>query len=89
MLCALYFVLCTGVRCPGDGVSAFDPLIPPWLAEIVTRTLPHKPVSDDSQGAHNSYECVENLVADFIEGTTASLVVSYFLGFSLRREKPN
>src|SRR5258705_6512999 len=34
--------------------------------------------------ARNSYECVENLAADFIEGTTASLVVSYFLGFSLR-----
>jgi len=44
-----------------------DPVTPPWLAEPVARNLPHGRHVIIHNGTHNSYECVEGLVADFID----------------------
>ena len=57
--------------------GAVDPVTPPWLAESVARTLPHSRVVVIKNGTHNSYDCVEKLVADFIDkGTTDGLDAS-------------
>ena len=48
-----------------------DPVTPPWLAEPVARSLPHGRHVIIHNGTHNSYECVEGLVADFIDKGTA------------------
>jgi pimeloyl-ACP methyl ester carboxylesterase len=54
-----------------------DPVTPPWLAEQVARTLSHSRLVVAPNATHNSYECLENLVADFIDkGTTEGLDVS-------------
>jgi len=57
--------------------GALDPVTPPWLAENVARTLPKSKLVIIRNATHSSYECVENLVADFIDkGTTDGLDVS-------------
>jgi len=48
-----------------------DPVTPPWLAEPVARNLPHSRHVIIHNGTHNSYECVEGVVADFIDKGTA------------------
>lgn len=54
-----------------------DPVTPPWLAEIVAQTLPRSRLIKIHNGTHTSYECVENLIADFIDnGTTQGLDTS-------------
>jgi pimeloyl-ACP methyl ester carboxylesterase len=54
-----------------------DPVTPPWLAEQVARTLSHSRLVVARNATHNSYECLENLVVDFIDkGTTEGLDVS-------------
>jgi len=54
-----------------------DPVTPPWLAEQVARTLSHSRLVVAPNATHNSYDCLENLVADFIDkGTTEGLDVS-------------
>ena len=54
-----------------------DPVTPPWLAETVLRTLSKGRLIVIPNATHASYECVENLVADFIDkGTTEGLDVS-------------
>jgi pimeloyl-ACP methyl ester carboxylesterase len=51
-----------------------DPVTPPWLAETAARTLSRGKVVTIKNGTHTSYECVENLVAAFIDkGTTEGL----------------
>ena len=51
-----------------------DPVTPPWLAEGAARTLSRSKVVAIKNGTHTSYECIENLVADFIDkGTTEGL----------------
>ncbi len=57
--------------------GALDPVTPPWIAETAARTLPHSRHVVIQNATHNSYDCVENLVADFIDkGTTEGLDVS-------------
>jgi pimeloyl-ACP methyl ester carboxylesterase len=54
-----------------------DPVTPPWLAQNVAKTLSHSRHVVVPKATHNSYECIENLVADFIDkGTTEGLDVS-------------
>jgi pimeloyl-ACP methyl ester carboxylesterase len=54
-----------------------DPVTPPWLAEPVARNLPHGRHVIIHNGTHNSYECVEGLVAEFIDkGTVQGLDTS-------------
>jgi pimeloyl-ACP methyl ester carboxylesterase len=54
-----------------------DPVTPPWLAQTVAKTLSHSKLVVIPSATHNSYECVENMVADFIDkGTTDGLDVS-------------
>jgi pimeloyl-ACP methyl ester carboxylesterase len=48
-----------------------DPVTPPWLAEQVARTLSHSRLVVAPNVTHNTYECLENLVADFIDKGTA------------------
>ena len=48
-----------------------DPVTPPWLAEGVVRNLSHSRHIIIHNGTHNSYECVENLVADFVDKGSA------------------
>ena len=51
-----------------------DPVTPPWLAEQVARTLSRSRLVIVPNATHNSYDCIENLVADFIDkGTTDGL----------------
>jgi pimeloyl-ACP methyl ester carboxylesterase len=51
-----------------------DPVTPPWIAEAAARHLPNGKQVRIHNGTHYSYECAENLVADFIErGTTNGL----------------
>ena len=47
--------------------GALDPVTPPWIAEGVARNLPHGRHLVIQNGTHNSYECVENLIAEFID----------------------
>ncbi len=57
--------------------GALDPVTPPWLAEIVAKTLSRSRLVVVRNATHNSYECIENLIADFIDkGTTEGLDVS-------------
>jgi hypothetical protein len=57
--------------------GALDPVTPPWLAQTVAKTLSHSKLVIIPNATHNSYECVENMVADFIDrGTTDGLDVS-------------
>lgn len=57
--------------------GALDPVTPPWLAERVARTLSRGRLVIAKNATHNSYECIENLIADFIDkGTTDGLDVS-------------
>ena len=51
--------------------GALDPVTPPWLAETVAKTLTHSRLVVIPNATHNSYECVENLVAEFIDKGTA------------------
>jgi pimeloyl-ACP methyl ester carboxylesterase len=54
-----------------------DPVTPPSLAEQVARTLSHGRLVIVPNATHTSYDCVENLVADFIDkGTTEGLDLS-------------
>lgn len=54
-----------------------DPVTPPWLAQIVAKTLSRSRLVVVPNATHNSYECIENLVADFIDkGTTEGLDIS-------------
>ena len=54
-----------------------DPVTPPWLAQMVAKTLSHSRLILIPNATHNSYECIENIVADFIDkGTTEGLDAS-------------
>jgi pimeloyl-ACP methyl ester carboxylesterase len=57
--------------------GALDPVTPPWLAETVAKTLSRGRLVVIPNATHNSYECVENLVAEFIDkGSAEGLDVS-------------
>ena len=57
--------------------GALDPVTPPWLAQEVAKTLTHSKLVIIPNATHSSYECVENLIADFIDkGTTEGLDAS-------------
>jgi len=57
--------------------GALDPVTPPWIAETVAKTLSHSKLVVIQNATHSSYECVENLIADFIDkGTTENLDAS-------------
>jgi hypothetical protein len=51
--------------------GALDPVTPPWLAETVAKTLSRSRLVVIPNATHNSYECVENLVAEFIDKGSA------------------
>ncbi len=54
-----------------------DPVTPPWIAEAAARYLPKGRQVRIRYGSHYSYDCAENLVAEFIErGTTEGLDTS-------------
>src|SRR5215813_2503502 len=54
-----------------------DPVTPPWLAKEVSRTLSRGRLIVVPNATHTSYDCISNLIADFIEkGTTEGLDVS-------------
>src|ERR1041384_1546001 len=54
-----------------------DPVTPPWLAKEVAKTLTRSRLVVVPNATHNSYECIENLGADFIDkGTTEGLDIS-------------
>jgi len=54
-----------------------DPVTPPWLAEQAARTLPNGRLVIIKNATHSSYDCVEAMVADFIDkGTTQGLDIS-------------
>lgn len=54
-----------------------DPVTPPWLAEMVAKTLPKSRLVVVPNATHSNYECVDKLVADFIDkGTPDGLDVS-------------
>jgi pimeloyl-ACP methyl ester carboxylesterase len=54
-----------------------DPVTPPWLAQMVAKTLTRSRLLVVPNATHNSYECIENIVADFIDkGTTEGLDIS-------------
>ena len=60
-----------------NGLRELDPVTPPWLAQNVAKTLSHSRLVLVHNATHNSYSCIENLVADFIDkGTTEGLDVS-------------
>lgn len=48
-----------------------DPVTPPWVAASAARHLPNSRHLLIRNGSHYSYECAENLVAEFIERGTA------------------
>jgi pimeloyl-ACP methyl ester carboxylesterase len=48
-----------------------DPVTPPWLAQVVVKTLSRGRLVVVPNATHNSYECIENVVADFIDKGTA------------------
>jgi pimeloyl-ACP methyl ester carboxylesterase len=57
--------------------GALDPVTPPWLAQTVAKTLSHSKLVLIPNATHNTYDCVENLIADFIDkGTTDGLDTS-------------
>jgi pimeloyl-ACP methyl ester carboxylesterase len=51
--------------------GGLDPVTPPWLAKTVAQTLSRGRLIVIPNATHTSYECVENLVADFIDKGTA------------------
>ena len=54
-----------------------DPVTPPGLAEDAARTLPNSRRLVVHNATHTSYECVERVIADFIDqGSTQGLDVS-------------
>lgn len=54
-----------------------DPVTPPWLAQIVAKTLSRSRLVLVPNATHNSYDCIEKFVADFIDkGTTEGLDIS-------------
>lgn len=54
--------------------GALDPVTPPWIAEAAARSLTHSKVVTIKNGTHSSYECIEDLVAAFIDkGTTEGI----------------
>ena len=54
-----------------------DPVTPPWLAKMVAQTLSRSKLVIVPNATHNSYECIENVVADFIDkGTAEGLDIS-------------
>ncbi|HEX7999484.1 MAG TPA: alpha/beta hydrolase [Pyrinomonadaceae bacterium] len=54
-----------------------DPVTPSWIATAASRNLPNSRQVLIRNGSHYSYECAENLVAEFIErGTTEGLDAS-------------
>jgi pimeloyl-ACP methyl ester carboxylesterase len=54
--------------------GALDPVTPPWLAQEVAKTLPNSKLVVIQNATHTSYDCVENLIAEFIDkGTTQGL----------------
>jgi pimeloyl-ACP methyl ester carboxylesterase len=54
-----------------------DPVTPPWLAKMVAQTLSRSRLVIVPNATHNSYDCIENLVADFIDkGTAEGLDIS-------------
>lgn len=54
--------------------GALDPVTPPWIAEGVAKTLTHGRLVAIQNATHSSYDCVENLIADFIDkGTSEGL----------------
>jgi len=57
--------------------GALDPVTPPWLAQEVAKTLSNSKLVVIQNATHTSYECVENMIADFIDkGTTQGLDAS-------------
>jgi pimeloyl-ACP methyl ester carboxylesterase len=57
--------------------GALDPVTPPWLAQIVAQSLPNSRLVVAPNATHASYECIEGLIAEFIDkGTTAGLDAS-------------
>jgi len=44
-----------------------DPVTPPWVSEKALKALPRARMVTIPNGTHTSYECVENLVAEFID----------------------
>jgi hypothetical protein len=40
---------------------------PPWVAEKAVKALPRGRMISIPKGTHTSYECIENLVAEFID----------------------
>jgi len=54
-----------------------DPVTPPWLAEQVARTLSHSRLVVVPKATHASYDCLKNVVAEFIDkGSTEGLDLS-------------
>jgi pimeloyl-ACP methyl ester carboxylesterase len=54
-----------------------DPVTPPWLAAAAARNFPNGRHLVIHYATHNSYECVEGIVAEFIDkGTAADLDTS-------------
>lgn len=54
-----------------------DPVTPPWLAEAAARTLSNSRHLIVRNATHTSYECLDNVVANFIDqGATQGLDVS-------------
>jgi pimeloyl-ACP methyl ester carboxylesterase len=57
--------------------GALDPVTPPWLAETVSRTLSKGRLVIVPNATHNTYECLENLIGDFIDkGSAEGLDIS-------------
>jgi pimeloyl-ACP methyl ester carboxylesterase len=44
-----------------------DPVTPPWVAEKTAKALAHARMVAIPNGTHSSYNCVENLFAEFID----------------------
>jgi pimeloyl-ACP methyl ester carboxylesterase len=44
-----------------------DPVTPPWVAEKAVKALAHGRLISIPNGTHTSYDCVENLVSEFID----------------------
>lgn len=57
--------------------GALDPVTPPWLAESAIKTLSNSRLIVPKNATHTSYQCIDRLIADFIDlGTTKGLDVS-------------
>ena len=51
--------------------GALDPVTPPWLAQEVAKSLSNSKLVVIQNATHTSYECVENMIADFIDKGSA------------------